>query len=115
MVVEMEKLLIIIKSGPEEIKQIEEAFRLAAAMIGFDEPAMILFIDEGMRCLQSGAFENSLLEDYLRAFSDLAGINAFSQENEVVLDNVDSNLKLNFLSQRDLVNYIENCKSTVTW
>jgi sulfur relay (sulfurtransferase) DsrF/TusC family protein len=78
----MDGLMIMVKSGPEDTDKVEEALRLAAAMVGFDEPATIAFIDDGIRCLQPNAFSDPTLQDYLQAVADLAGIHAVSRSED---------------------------------
>jgi sulfur relay (sulfurtransferase) DsrF/TusC family protein len=75
----MEGLMIVVKSGPEDTDKVGESLRIAAAMLGFDEPATIVFIDDGIRCLQPNAFSDPTLQDYLQAVADLAGVHAVSR------------------------------------
>ena len=78
----MEGLMILVRSGPEETGRVEEALRLAAAMLGFDNLLTLVFLDEGVRCLHTGAFSDPLLQDYLRASADLAGVHALTSGEE---------------------------------
>ena len=75
----MDALMIVIKSGPAAVVRIEEGLRLTAAMLGYDQLPVIVFVDEGVECLKSGAFEDPTMDDYLEAASDLAGIYALSE------------------------------------
>jgi sulfur relay (sulfurtransferase) DsrF/TusC family protein len=85
----MEGLMILVRSGPEETGRVEEALRLAAAMLGFDEPPTIVFILDGVRCLHLEAFSDPTLQDYLQAVADLVGVHAVSSSRDF-LDDLDS-------------------------
>ena len=74
--------MILVRSGPEETGRVEEALRLAAAMLGFDELPAIVFIDDGVRCLHPQAFSDPTIHDYLQAAADLAGIHAVIRTEE---------------------------------
>jgi sulfur relay (sulfurtransferase) DsrF/TusC family protein len=75
----MDALMIVIKSGPAAVARVEEGLRLTAAMLGYDMLPVIVFVDEGVECLRSGAFEDPTMDDYIEAASDLAGIYALSE------------------------------------
>ncbi len=98
----MDGLMIIVKSGPEETGRLEVALRLAAAMIGFDEPLTIAFIDDGVRCLHPQAFNDRALHDYLQAAADLAGVHAVSSAKGSGGD-LDSALGVNLIGMDELV------------
>jgi sulfur relay (sulfurtransferase) DsrF/TusC family protein len=68
----MKNLMILIRSGPENTVKLEEALRLAATMLGFDQAPIIIFLDEGVKCLHTNAIQDNMLLDYLQAISDLA-------------------------------------------
>ena len=70
----MDGLMILVRSGPGETGRVEEALRLAAAMLGFDELPAIVFIDDGVRCLRPQAFSDPTIQDYLQAAADLAEV-----------------------------------------
>jgi sulfur relay (sulfurtransferase) DsrF/TusC family protein len=78
----MDALMIVIKSGPAAVARVEEGLRLTAAMLGYDMLPVIVFVDEGVECLKSGAFEDPTMDDYIEAASDLAGIYALSESLE---------------------------------
>ena len=78
----MDALMIVIRSGPEAAARVEEGLRLAAAMLGYDLLPVMVFVDEGVECLRSGAFQDPTMDDYLEAASDLAGIYALSESLE---------------------------------
>ncbi len=98
----MDGLMILVRSGPEETGRIEEALRLAAAMLGFDEPLTIAFIDDGVRCLHPQAFSDPGLRDYLQAAADLAGVYAVSSTKESRED-LDPSLGVNQIGMDELV------------
>jgi sulfur relay (sulfurtransferase) complex TusBCD TusD component (DsrE family) len=98
----MEGLMILVRSGPEETERIEEALRLAAAMLGFDELITIVFIDDGIRCLHPQAFSDPALHDYLQAAADLAGVHVVSSAKDSGGD-LDPALGVNPISMDELV------------
>lgn len=98
----MDGLLILVRSGPEETGRVEEALRLAAAMLGFDEPLTIVFIDDGVRCLHPQAFSDPALQDYLQAAADLAGVHAVKSAKESEGD-LDPALGVNPIGMDELV------------
>ena len=98
----MDGLMILVRSGPEETGRVEEALRLAAAMLGFDEPLTIVFIADGVRCLHPQAFSDPSLQDYLQAAADLAGVHAVSSQKESEGD-LDPALGVNTIGMNALV------------
>jgi len=103
----MDGLMILVRSGPEETGRIEEALRLAAAMLGFDELITIVFIDDGVRCLHPQAFIDPILHDYLQAAADLAGVHAVSSAKESGGD-LDPALGVNLIGMDELVAMMED-------
>jgi sulfur relay (sulfurtransferase) DsrF/TusC family protein len=103
----MEGLMIVVKSGPEDTDKVGEALRLAAAMLGFDEPATVAFIDDGLRCLQPNAFSDPTLQDYLQAVADLAGIHAVSRTEDSETD-IDPALGATLVDMGDLVTMMKD-------
>jgi len=79
----MERMMIIVKSGPGDGARVEEGLRLAAAMVGMDYPPVLVFVDDGVECLRPGAFSDPVTGDYLKAAADLAGIHVLSESIEV--------------------------------
>jgi len=102
----MDGLMILVRSGPEETGRVEEALRLAAAMLGFDELPAIVFIDDGVRCLHPQAFSDPALQDYLQATADLAGVHAVSSAKESGGD-IDPTLGVNLIGMGGLVTMME--------
>jgi sulfur relay (sulfurtransferase) DsrF/TusC family protein len=103
----MDGLMILVRSGPEETGRVEEALRLAAAMLGFDELPAIVFIDDGIRCLHPQAFSDTTIQDYLQAAADLAGIHAVGSWKESGGD-IDSTLGVNLIGMDDLVTMMKD-------
>ena len=103
----MDGLMILVRSGPEETGRVEEALRLAAAMLGFDESLTIAFIDDGIRCLHPQAFSDPALQDYLQAAADLAGVHAVSSAKESG-GALDSALGVNLIGMDELVTMMED-------
>ena len=100
-------LMIMVKSGPEEAARVREAFRLAAAMLGFDEPLTIAFIDDGVRCLHPQAFSDPTIQDYLQAVADLAGVHAVSSSKESGGD-LDTSLGATLIDTDELVTMMKD-------
>ena len=98
----MDGLMILVRSGPEETERVEEALRLAAAMLGFDELITIVFIDDGVRCLYPQAFSDPILHEYLQAAADLTGVHAISDAKDSGGD-IDPALGVNPISMDELV------------
>ena len=103
----MDGLMILVRSGPEETGRVEEALRLAAAMLGFDELPAIVFIDDGIRCLHSQAFNDPALQDYLQAAADLAEVHAVSSAKESEGD-LNPALEVNLIGTDDLVTMMKD-------
>ena len=110
----MKGLMILVRSGPEETGRIEEALRLAAAMLGFDEPLTIVFLDEGIRCLHPGAFSDPTLRDYLQASADLAGVHALTSGKEAE-GGLDPTLGAALIDLDSLVNMMEEFSAVASF
>jgi len=104
----------LVRSGPEETGRVEEALRLAAAMLGFDDPLTIVFIDDGVRCLHPQAFSDPALQDYLQAAADLAGVHAVSRAKGSGGD-IDPALGVNLIGMGDLVTMMEDYAAVATF
>ena len=103
----MDGLMILVRSGPEETERVEEALRLAAAMLGFDELITIVFIDDGVQCLRRQAFSDPSLQDYLQAAADLAGVHAVSSAKKSEVD-LDPALGVNLIGMDELVTMMKD-------
>ena len=103
----MDGLRVLGRSGPEETGRVEEALRLAAAMLGFDELPAIVFIDDGIRCLHPQPFSDTTIQDYLQAAADLAGIHAVGSGKESGGD-LDPALGVNLIGIDGLVTMMED-------
>ena len=75
----MDRVMLIVKSGPDEVSRAEEGLRLSAAMLGMDYPQVLVFVDEGVECLRPGALSDTGLVHYLEASADLAGVYVLSE------------------------------------
>ena len=106
--------MIVVRSGPENTSRVEEALRLSAAMLGFDRPITIVFLDDGIRCLYSKALRDKTLQDYLQAVSDLAGLFALvpSKKSETGFDPA---LEIDLLDINELVTMMKNYSSVATF
>lgn len=104
--------MIIISSSEEE--KISEALRLCAAMIGMDEPPLVVFRGRGVNCLKQGTLEDASNIEYLQTISDLAGVYYLK---EAVIENktLDSALDPIPVNIHEFVDYILECKTAVTF
>ena len=73
--------MIMIKSNPDVGPRVGEGLRLIAAMLGMDHIPVVVFAEEGVRCLLRGAYGETGSE-YLKTTADLAGINVLSDSLE---------------------------------
>jgi hypothetical protein len=110
----MDGLMIMVKSGPEKTVKVEEALRLAAAMIGFDVHPAIVFIDAGVRCLHPQAFRDQTLQDYLQAAADLAEVHAVrgTEESE---EGLDPDLGPILIDTDELVTMMKDCAAVASF
>lgn len=110
--------MIIMKSGPGEASRVEEGLRLSAAMLGMDEPPAIVFLDDGVECLLNGAFDDPIINDYLRAVADLAGVHALSEsldERRIPAEELDPALGVELLNMGGLAEMTEEHRSVVAF
>ena len=106
--------MVLVRSGPEETGRVEEALRLAAAMLGFDELPAIVFIDDGVRCLHPQGFSDPTLRDYLQAAADLSEVHAVSGAKESGGD-IDPTLGVNLIGMDDLVTMMGGYAAVATF
>jgi len=114
----MGETMIVVKSGPQETSALEEALRLAAAIIGFDEPPKVVFVDDGVRCLLPGALSDLALNDYIQAAADLAGIYVLSDSVEAAgysAVDLEEGLRAEIVSIEELAAMIGECGSVVAF
>ena len=103
---------------PQETGNIEEALRLAAALLGFDKPPIVVFVDDGIRCLLPGALQDPTLNDYLQAVADMAGLEVLSKSIEAAgytVHDLEDRLGANTVSVEEMANMIGECKSVVAF
>ena len=109
--------MIIVKSGPREARA-EEGLRLSAAMLGMDEPPAMVFLDDGVECLRSGAFEDPVTLEYLRVAADLTGVHALSEsleERGIPAEELDPALRVEFLDIDGLAEMTKEYRSVVAF
>ena len=114
----MGETMIVVKSGPDETKTLEEALRLAAAFLGFDQPTKVVFLDDGVRCLLPGAISDPVLNDYLQAVADLAGIQVLSDSIESAgfsSDDLEEGLGAEIVSIEEIASMMGECGSVVAF
>jgi sulfur relay (sulfurtransferase) DsrF/TusC family protein len=91
----LRKVMVMIKSGPDERTRIEKGLRISAAMIGMDYPQNLVFIDRGIECLRPNVLDDFDIWDYLKAAADLLGIYVLSdslRERSLKVDDLNSEL-----------------------
>ena len=114
----MDAVMIVIKSGPRVAPRVEEGLRLSAAMLGYDQMPVMVFLDDGVECLRAGAFEDSTLVDYLQASSDLAGIYALSESMEargILPGDLDEKIEVTALDLDGLAGMMLECDAVATY
>jgi len=114
----MGETMIVVKSGPQETGTLEEALRLAAAFLGFDEPPKVVFVDDGVRCLLPGAISDPALNDYLQAVADLGGIQMLSDSIEAAgysADDLEEGLGAEIVSIEEMAAMMGECGSVVAF
>jgi predicted peroxiredoxin len=112
----MDRLMIIVKSGPENEPRVGEALRLIAALIGMDYPTMIVFTDRGVDCLKPGAFDDPDLWDYLQAASDLSEIFVLGGAEKVLnTERLNQDLMLTPIDIDEMTEMIKTCGSVAAF
>jgi sulfur relay (sulfurtransferase) DsrF/TusC family protein len=112
----MDRLMIIVKSGPEGEARVKEALRLMAALIGMDYPTILVFTDRGVDCLKPGAFDDPDVWDYLQAASDLSEIFVLgSQEKALDTEHLNQDLVLNPISIDEMTELVKTCGSVAAF
>jgi len=110
--------MVIIRSGPEDVRRVADGLRLCAAMLGMDRAPRIVHLDEGVKCLLPGALQDSTNRDYLRTSADLAGIQVLVEsleENCLRIEDLDPDLNITTIDIRGLAEMMAECSSTVTF
>jgi sulfur relay (sulfurtransferase) DsrF/TusC family protein len=110
--------MVVIRHGPRQIFRVIEGLRLSVAMLGMDEPPLIVFLDGGVECLRPGVFEDPVMLDYLRASADLAGIQVLEESLKEVgftVADLDPSLGLEAIDLERLVEMMGECKSVVAF
>ena len=85
----MEKMMIVVQSGPDDVTRVMGGLRLAAAMLGMDWTPVVVFVDDGIECLRPGVIGDPVLGDYMKVAADLAGIYVLSESLEARGTSVD--------------------------
>lgn len=106
--------MILVRSGPERIVKLEEALRLAATMLGFDQAPTIIFLDKGVKCLHTNAIQDHTLQDYLQAISDLAQIFMLLPTKHLKSE-LNKKLKIDSIDLDELMDIINNYSTVVSF
>jgi sulfur relay (sulfurtransferase) DsrF/TusC family protein len=111
-------MMVIIRSGPEDVWRVADGLRLCAAMLGMDRTPRIVHLNEGVKCLLPGALQDPTIRDYLRTSADLAGIHVLVEslkENGMRIEDLDPVLSVTTIDIRGLAEMMAECGSTVTF
>jgi len=114
----MERVMIIVKSGPGDGARVEEGLRLSAAMLGMDYPQVLVFVDDGIECLRPGAFRDPVTGDYMKAAADLAGVHVLSEslrERGLRVDDLDPGLEAKPVDLARLAEMTAECDVTAAF
>ena len=106
--------MILVRSGPENTVKLEESLRLAATMLGFDQSPTIIFLDEGIKCLQTNAIQDHSLQDYLQAISDLAQL-FMLQSTKHLKPDLNKKLEIDSIELDELMVIIKNYSTVVSF
>ena len=103
----------MIFSRGEGSHRVEEGLRLVAAMLGMDQPPIIVFVDDGVGVLKEGALKDALMRDYLTTASDLVGLIAL--EASMDESEVDPELDVTPVTADELAGMMGECKAVVAY
>ena len=102
--------MVIFSRGWDDSKA-GEGLRLVAAMLGMDQPPIVVFMDDGLSILEEGALEDPLMNDYLTTSSDLVGFYAIETPSGVI----DPELDVTDLTTDELAEMVGGCKAVVAY
>ena len=102
---------MVIFSRREGSHRVEEGLRLVAALLGMDEPTIVVFLDDGLGILEEGALKDPLMRDYLRTVSDLTGLHALGAPS----GGIDPELDVSPLTVSELADMVGDCKAVVAY
>ncbi|MBA7616530.1 hypothetical protein ES703_23826 [subsurface metagenome] len=102
---------MVIFSRGEGSHRVEEGLRLVAAMLGMDQPTIVVFVDDGMGILREGALTDALMRDYLTTVSDLTGLYAL----DASMDEVAPALDVTPVTADELAGMMVECKAVVAY
>ena len=102
--------MVIFSRGWDDSKA-GEGLRLVAAMLGMDQPPIVVFVDNGLSILEEGSLENPLMNDYLTTSSDLVGFYAVGEPSR----GIDPELEVTQLTADELADMVRECKAVVAY
>ncbi len=102
---------MVIFSRGEGSHRVEEGLRLVAAMLGMDQPPIIVFVDDGVGVLKEGALKDALMRDYLITASDLAGFYVL----DASMGEIDPGLDVTPVTFDELAGMMGECKAVVAY
>jgi len=101
----------VIFSRGEGSHRVEEGLRLVAAMLGMDQPPIIVFVDDGVGVLKEGALKDALMRDYLTTASDLAGFYVL----DASMGEIDPGLDVTPVTFDELAGMMGECRAVVAY
>ena len=110
----MKGTMLVIRSS----KSLGEGLRLCAAMLGMDESPFVVFIDEGVQCLQPDSVEDPYLVEYLQTAADIAGVYVLKEsliEQDVNEDSLDPALDAAVIDVSGFTDLVIECKTVTTF
>ena len=102
---------MVIFSRGEGSHRVEEGLRLVAAMLGMDQPPIIVFVDDGVGVLKEGALKDALMRDYLTTASDLAGFYVL----DASMGEIDPGLDVTPVTFDELAGMMGECRAVVAY
>jgi len=102
---------MVIFSRGEGSHRVEEGLRLVAAMLGMDQPTIVVFVDDGLGILREDALTDALMRDYLTTVSDLTGLYAL----DASMDEVAPELDVTPVTTDELAGMMGECKAVVAY
>ena len=104
---------MVIFSRGEGSHRVEEGLRLVAAMLGMDQPTIVVFVDDGLGILREDALTDALMRDYLTTVSDLAGL--YALDASMSKSEMDPALDVTHVTADELAGMMGECKAVVAY
>ncbi|TRO46490.1 hypothetical protein E2P65_05675 [Candidatus Bathyarchaeota archaeon] len=102
--------MVVFSRGVED-PRVGEGLRLIAALLGMDQPPVVVFVDDGLGMLVEGALADPLMRDYLATASDMAGLKALDPSSV----EVDPELDVTPVTAEELAGMMGECRAVVAY